>query len=257
MAGRERDQHVGQPSMDWPYNLYKAHMSRELQLLQKAKTSPEVELGSPSGLTRATSSPSLGGPSNKTSDPSFYDPTIVRINTKSIVERTKVWEVVAKLLAAANLNESEVELLPKAPLARGYRVKFSAPGLTAATQAKQLVESLRTGKGPDATWQEVTVTLPDESTREKIFIGLDRSRNEATKGRNLKILLDIFKTKLPGQPIAKLNRVAAITKSWKSLAELKPHSNYGRIFWQPEAIAAKLDQSAIEKKFAASIERHD
>ena len=236
---------------------FKAHISRELELLQNSKAaSPEVELGSPSGLTRATSAPSLGGPSNKTSDPSFYDPTIVRINTKSIVERTKVWDVVAKLLAAANLNESEVELLPKAPLARGYRVKFSAPGLTAATQAKQLVESLRTGKGPDATWQDVSVTLPDETTREKIFIGLDRSRNEATKGRNLKILLDIFKTKLPGQPIAKLNREAAITKSWKSLAELKPHTNYGKIFWQPEAIAAKLDQSAIEKEFAASIERH-
>ena len=236
---------------------FKAHISRELELLQNSKSaSPEVELGSPSGLTRATSAPSLGGPSNKASDPSFYDPTIVRINTKSIVERTKVWEVVAKLLAAANLNEGEVELLPKAPLARGYRVKFGAPGLTAATQAKQLVESLRTGKGPDATWQEVTITLPDDSTHEKIFIGLDRSRNEATKGRNLKILLDIFKTKLPGQPIAKLNREAAITKSWKSLAELKPHTNYGKIFWQPEAIAAKLDQSAIEKEFAASIERH-
>ena len=236
---------------------FKAHMSRELQLLQKAKTSPEVELGSPSGLTRATSAPCLGGPSNKISDPSFYDPTIVRINTKNIVERTKIWEVVAKLLAAANLNEKEVELLPKAPHARGYRVKFSSPGLTAATQAKQLVESLRSGKGPDATWQEISITLPDEATREKVFIGLDRSRNEATKGRNLKILLDIIKTKLPGQPIAKLNREATITKSWKSLAELKPHSNYCKIFWQPEAISAKLDQSAIEKEFAESTRQHD
>ena len=237
---------------------FKAHISRELELLQKAKTSsPEVELGSPSGLTRATSAPSLGGPSNKTSDPSFYDPTIVRINTKNIVERTKIWEVVAKLLAAANLNEKEVELLPKAPHARGYRVKFSSPGLTAATQAKQLVESLRSGKGPDATWQEISITLPDEATREKVFIGLDRSRNEATKGRNLKILLDIIKTKLPGQPIAKLNREATITKSWKSLAELKPHSNYCKIFWQPEAISAKLDQSVIEKEFAESTRQHD
>jgi hypothetical protein len=76
---------------------------------------------------------------------------------------------------------------------------------------------------------------------------LDRSRSEAAKGRNLKILLDIITTKLPGQPIAKLNREAAITKSWKSLAELKPHSNYSKNFWQPEAISAKLDQSAIEK----------
>ena len=154
----------------------------------------------------------MGGPPSKATDPNFYDPTIVRINSKNIVERTKIWEVVAKLLTAANLNEGEVELLPKAPFARGYRVKFTTPGLTAATQAKQLVESLRSGKGPDATWQEVSVTLPDGITHEKVFIGLDRSRSEAAKSRNLKILLDIIKTKLPGQPIAKLNREAAITK---------------------------------------------
>ena len=234
---------------------FKAHIARELEHLQKV--SSEVGLGSPSGLTRATSAPSLGGPPSKTSDPNFYDPTIVRINSKNIVERTKIWEVVAKLLTAANLNEGEVELLPKALFARGYRVKFTTPGLTAATQAKQLVESLRSGKGPDATWQEVSMTLPDGITHEKVFIGLDRSRSEAAKGRNLKILLDIIKTKLPGQPIAKLNREAAITKSWKSLAELKPHSNYSNIFWQPEAISAKLDQSAIEKEFAENIRQHD
>ena len=104
---------------------------------------------------------------------------------------------------------------------------------------------------------KVSITLPDDITREKIFIGLNRSRSEAAKGRNLKILLDIIKTKLPGQPIAKLNREAAITKSWKSLAELKPHSNYGKNFWQAEAISAKLEQSAIEKNFAESIKQND
>jgi hypothetical protein len=40
----------------------------------------------------------------------------VRINAKGIIERIKVWEAAAKLLAAANINEAEVELLPKAPL---------------------------------------------------------------------------------------------------------------------------------------------
>ncbi len=236
---------------------FKAHITRELELLQKAKASPEVELGSPSGLTRATSASYLGGPPSKTTDPNFFDPTIVRINSKNIVEHTKIWEVVANILTAANLNEGEVELLPKAPFARGYRVKFTTPGPTATTQAKQLVESLRSGKGPDAVWQEVSIRLPDDITREKVFIGLDRSRSEAAKGRNLKILLDIIKAKLPGQPIAKLNREAAITKSWKSLAELKPHSNYSNKFWQPEAISAKLDQSAIEKEFAENIRQHD
>ena len=181
----------------------------------------------------------------------------MRINSKNIVERTKIWEIAAKLLAAANLNDGEVELLPKAPYARSYRLKFSSPGPSAATQAKQLVESLRSGKGSEAVWQEVSITLPDDITRDKVFIGLDRSRSEAAKGRNLKILLDIIKTKLPGQPIAKLNREAAITKSWKSLAEPKPHSSYGKIFWQAEAISATLDQSAIEKEFAENIEQHD
>jgi len=181
----------------------------------------------------------------------------VRINTKGIVERFKVWDAVAKLLAAANVNEAEVELLPKAPFARSYRLKFVTAGPTAATQAKQVVDSLRSGKGTDAKWQEVFVTLPDNETNEKSFIGLDRSRAEATKSRNLKILLDIIKAKLPGQPIAKLNREAAITKSWKSLAERRQHSTYCKIVWQAEATIAKLDQSAIEKEFAESTKQHD
>ena len=101
--------------------------------------------------------------------------------------------------------------MPKAPLVRSYRLKFVTAGPTAATQAKQVVESLRSGKGTDAVWQEVFVTLPDNETNEKIFIGLGRSRIEATKSRNLKYLLDIIKAKLPGQPIAKLNREAAFT----------------------------------------------
>ena len=97
-------------------------------------------------------------------------------------------------------------------MARGYRLKFTTP--MAATQAKQLVESLRTSEGPDATWQKVSVSLPDGETNERILIGLDRSRLETAKSRNLKILLDIIKAKLPNQPIAQLNREAAITKSW-------------------------------------------
>jgi hypothetical protein len=96
-------------------------------------------------------------------------------------------------------------------------------------------------------WQEVCVTLPDGATSEKIFIGMDRSRSEATKSRNLKILLDIIKAKLPGQPIAKLNREAAITKSWKSLAELKPHSNYGKISGKPKLPPPNLSKVLLGK----------
>ena len=112
----------------------------------------------------------MGGPPSKLHDPNYFDPTIVRIITKGIVERIKIWDAAAKLLAAANINEAEVELLPKAPLARSYRLKFAAPGPTAATQAKQLVDSLRSGKGTDAVWQTVFGTLPDNTTSEKIFI---------------------------------------------------------------------------------------
>ena len=53
----------------------------------------------------------------KFNDPTYYDPTIVRLNSAGIFGRDKVWEVAAKLLTAANINEAEVELLPKAPLA--------------------------------------------------------------------------------------------------------------------------------------------
>ena len=93
-------------------------MQRELEQL-KSKNS-ETRLGSPSGLTRATSAPCLGGPSSKISDPTFFDPTIVRINAKGIIERDKVWEVAAKLLAAANTSEAEVD--PTAQSANGKRV---------------------------------------------------------------------------------------------------------------------------------------
>ena len=106
--------------------------------------------------------------------------------------------------------------MPKAPLARSYRLKFVTTGPTAATQSRQFVDSLRSDKGANAKWQEVFATLPENETNRKIFIGLGRSRTEATKSRNLEILLDITKAKLPNQPIAKLNREAAITKSWKS-----------------------------------------
>jgi hypothetical protein len=159
----------------------------------------------------------------------------------------KFWEVTAKLLAAANINEAEVELLPKAPMARGCRLNFTTPGPTAATQVKQLVDSLRTGKGTDATWQKVFVTFPGGETYEQIFVGLDRSCLETAKSRNLKILLDTIKAKSPNQPIAKLNREAAITKSWKSIAELQQLSGSEKIIWQIEATNSKLEQNAIEK----------
>ena len=70
---------------------FKAQIARELEHLQKV--SSEVGLGSPgspSGFARASSAPSLGGPPSKLIDPNFYDPTIVRINSKNIVERTKI-----------------------------------------------------------------------------------------------------------------------------------------------------------------------
>ena len=196
-------------------------------------------------------------PPSKISDPNYFDPSIVRINAKGIIERDKVWEAAAKLLAAANINEAEVDLLPKAPLAKGYRLKFVTPGPTATTQAKQFVDSLRSEKGADATWQHKIVTLPDSETKEHFFIGLDTSRLEAAKSQNLKVLLDIIKSKLPNQPIAKLNRETAIAKSWKSLAELRQQTSFEKIIWQTEATNAKLDKSEIEKQFADKMKQRD
>ena len=57
-----------------------------------------------------------------------------------------------------------MELLPKTPLAKGYRLKFNAASLTASTQAKQLVESLRSDQG----WKEVFVNLPEDKGKTSI-----------------------------------------------------------------------------------------
>ena len=51
---------------------FKAHIARELEHLQKV--SSEVGLGSPSGLTRATSAPSLGGPPKQNHRPELLRP---------------------------------------------------------------------------------------------------------------------------------------------------------------------------------------
>ena len=117
-----------------------------------------------------------------------------------------------------------MELLPKAPLAKGYRLKFNTEGPTARTQTKQLVESLRIGTGADATWKDVFVNLPDDKGHETLLVGIDRSRMETAKSSNLNFLLESIKGKLSCQPIAKLNREAAITQSWKSIPELHQKS---------------------------------
>ena len=92
---------------------------------------------------------------------------------------------------------------------------------------------------------------------ETLFVGLDRSRMETAKSRNLKILLDIIQEKLPSQPIAKLNHEAAITQSWKSIAELRQKSCYETIIWQDEATTANLDPKTIEKEFEETIKFRD
>ena len=77
---------------------------------------------------------------------------------------------------------------------------------------------------------------------------------ETAQSRNLKFLLDIIKEKLPSQPVAKLNREATITKSWKSIAELRQKSGYEKIIWQDESSNSKLDQKTIEKEFEERIQ---
>ena len=111
---------------------FKLQMQHELEQIESKQFAV-------AGLGRVASAPCLAHPS-KNNDPTFFDPSIVRLNSQSIVGRDKVWEVAAKLLAAANISEAEVELLPQIPMVRGYRFKFTTPGPTAATQTKQLVE---------------------------------------------------------------------------------------------------------------------
>ena len=138
------------------------------------------------GLGRVASAPCLALPS-KLNDSSFFDPSIVRLNSSGIVGRDTVWEVAAKLLAAANISEAEVELLPKTPMARGYRLKFTTPGPTAATQSKQMTNITPHWK---RNRRHLARSLrhypPRRGTTEKIFVGLDRSRLERTKSRNFK-----------------------------------------------------------------------
>ena len=51
---------------------------------------------------------------------------------------------------------------------------------------------------------------------------------ETATSRNLKSLFEILEEKLLAQPIAKLNREAAVTKSWKIIAELRQNSCFGK-----------------------------
>ena len=67
----------------------------------------------------------------------------------------------------------------------------------------------------------VIVNLLEDKIKETLFVGLDRSRIETAKSKNLKILFEIIKEKFPAQPTAKLNRQATITKHWKVVAELR------------------------------------
>ena len=103
----------------------------ELQMQHKLEQIRRKPFAVP-GLGRVASAPCLAHPS-KNNDPTFFDPSTVRLNSQGIVGRDNVGEVAAKLLAAANISETEVELPPKAPMARGYRLKFPTPGPTAAS----------------------------------------------------------------------------------------------------------------------------
>ena len=132
-------------------------------------------------------------------------------------------------------------------MARGYRLKFTTPGPIPPLKLNNSSIHSAPEKEPTPLVTQIFDTLPDGETHEQIFVGLERSRLEAAKSRNLKVLLDIITEKPPSQPIAKLNREAAITKSWKSIAERQQHSGYEKIIWQAEATNSKLEQNAIEK----------
>ena len=143
-------------------------------------------------------------------------------------------------------------MIPTAPMARGYRFKFTIAGPTAATQAKELVDSLRTGKGIDATWQEVFVTLPDGP----FLTGTPTNKSSSCSTDPA--------WKWPSHVISKsfwisLRRSYPTYPSQNSTVR-PPSLRAGKIhcrtpatvriricFWQVEATNTKLEQNAIDK----------
>ena len=113
---------------------------------------------------------------------------------------------------------------------------------TAARRAKKLVESWRVG----GKWEESWITRPGEQGREKLFISLDRSLNEATRDNNYKSLKRAIVDVVPNAEPFKNNRDGIIL-CWQPVVRLG--TDRESLEWLPAAGVHKLDKKIIENRY--------
>ena len=92
-------------------------------------------------------------------------------------------KVVDELAVRASVAPSAYELFGCKSQGKQFRVQFKGEGNTPTHRANKFAHTLR---GKDG-WERVSINRPAGST-EQHFIGLNRSENEITKVRNLKVL---------------------------------------------------------------------
>ena len=198
-----------------------------------------------SAAFRAASAPPSGQPIAQR-NPAAFDPTIVRLSTANIIGRDALAHKLQIFVTEANLDAIDFDLLPKTTEAKGYRMQFK--GNSATAKAKQFIESLRTDSG----WKDLSVDRPSGG-QEKVFIGADRSKNDADKNRNLKTIHDLIAAHASHLPLVKLPREAVITSNWKPIVKLQLADQYKVPHWQNAAKELGLDTESIESAFKERI----
>lgn len=143
--------------------------------MKRSKVDPLPSLDLAESLLRPTLLPPT-----KQNDPTYFDPTIVRLNSASIVGRTQVSET-AELIAAANISETEVELLLKTPLKD--TVSNSTP-LASRRAAHKQSNSLNLSVQTKVGNKSLSTSLKTNENKH-LFLGLDHSRMETAKARKL------------------------------------------------------------------------
>ena len=97
-------------------------------------------------------------------------------------------------------------------------------------------------------WEESWITRPGDQGREKLFISLDRSPNEAKRDNNYKSLKRAFVDVVPNAEPFKNDRDGIIL-CWQPVVRLG--TDRESLEWLPAAVVQKLDKQAIEKRYRA------
>jgi hypothetical protein len=130
------------------------------------------------------------------------------------------------------------------PVGRAFRLQLGGDAQTAARRAKKLVENRRVG----GKWEESWITRPGEQGREKLFISLDRSPNEAKRDNNYKSLKRAFVDVAANAEPFKNDRDGNIL-CWQPVVRLG--TDRKSLEWLPDADAQKLDKKVIENRYRA------